>query len=334
MTTLTRAGLFLGVLLLIALLIWQGALEVFRLLLSSGWGLLWLPLIWLPSLLPSTQAWRCLFKQGEEPDFGHALLAMWMGRAVNNLLPVATIGGEVVKARLVSIWCSSGITASASVIVDKTAQVVAVVLWGLTGVLLLLSMSLNDTLAMLALVGFGILSLCAAGLFLFQRAGMFAFLAHLGSKLVKTGSWEGVRLSAGEVDAAVYATYGRRRRFAAACLLRTLGLVLQSGEVWLGCYLLGHPVGLAEALMLRSLTSTMGDFAFVIPNAYGVQEGAFILIGALIGLPPDVCLALSLALRIRDVLLDPPGLITLHHIESRRILERAGAAPATTDSRS
>jgi hypothetical protein len=86
--------------------------------------------------------------------------------------------------------------------------------------------------------------------------------------------------------------------------------------------------------MLRSLTSTMGDFAFIIPNAYGVQEGAFILIGTLIGLPPDVCLALSLALRIRDVLLDPPGLLTLHHIESRRFLDRAEGSPAKTDSRS
>ena len=121
----------------------------------------------------------------------------------------------------------------------------------------------------------------------------------------------------------VYATYARRRRFVTACLLKTLGLALQSTEVWLGCYLLGYPVDIAEALMLRSLTATMSDVAFIIPNAYGVQEGAFIITGALIGLPPEACLALSLALRIRDIILDPTGLLALHHIESKRIMQRA-----------
>lgn len=323
MSIITRLGLLLGILLLIVLVLWQGAVEVFRLLVSTGWSLLWLPLVWLPNMLASTQAWRCLFVKEGAPGFLHSLLAMWMGRAVNDLLPVATIGGEVVKARLITLRGCGGITASASVIVDKTVQVVAVILWGLTGVALLLYLSLDNDLAMLALGGFSVLTLCAAGLFLFQRAGMFGFLAHLGGKLVKTDGWESVRHNAREVDAVVYATYARRRRFVTACLLKTLGLALQSTEVWLGCYLLGYPVDIAEALMLRSLTATMSDVAFIIPNAYGVQEGAFIITGALIGLPPEACLALSLALRIRDIILDPTGLLALHHIESKRIMQRA-----------
>jgi len=330
MSIITRLGLFSGLLLLLVLLLWQGAVDVFHLLLTSGWSLLWLPLIWLPNLLPSTQGWRCLFRPGQEPGFIRALLAMWMGRAVNNTLPVATLGGEVVKARLMAIWCCSGISASASVIVDKTTQVVAVILWGLTGVGLLLAKSLNDTLALLALAGFMLLTVSVVLLFLFQRAGMFAFLARLGGGLIRSEGWEGVKLRAQDVDAAVFETYGRRRRFAAACLLRTLSLLLQSGEVWLGCYLLGHPVGLADTVMLRSLTSTMGDFAFIIPNAYGVQEGAFILFGTLIGLPADTCLALSLALRIRDLLLDPPAILTLHYIESRHFSERSGQSAGSS----
>ncbi|MFT7461603.1 MAG: hypothetical protein ACI909_004306, partial [Planctomycetota bacterium] len=49
MNIVTHIGLAIGLLLLISLLIWQGVLDVANLLLSSGWSLLWLPLIWLPS---------------------------------------------------------------------------------------------------------------------------------------------------------------------------------------------------------------------------------------------------------------------------------------------
>ncbi len=324
MNFVARIGLLLGLLLLIALLLWQGALDVLRLLMESGWYLLLLPLVWLPSFIPATESWRYLFRPGEAPPFRRCVLATWIGRAVNNTLPVASIGGEVIKARLLVIWGYNGIAASSSVIVDKTVQVVAVVLWGLTGVVLLLSMSLNNSLAIFALAGFGILTLSAVALFYFQRAGMFGFLAHHGGKLLKVEGWEGVKLSAREVDGVVYASYLRRRRFILACLVKTLGLVLQTAEVWLGCYLLGHPVSLMEAAMLKSLTSTLSDIAFIIPNAYGIQEGLFIALGALVGLDPELCLALSLALRIRDLILDPTGLLLLHHYESRQLIKRAG----------
>jgi uncharacterized membrane protein YbhN (UPF0104 family) len=96
--------------------------------------------------------------------------------------------------------------------------------------------------------------------------------------------------------------------------------------VWLACWLLGHPIGLVEALLLKSLTFTIAEVAFVIPNAYGVQEGAFIMVGALLGLPPDFALAVSLAVRIRELVIDVPGLICWQLIEGRSLLSRARAA--------
>ncbi len=75
--------------------------------------------------------------------------------------------------------------------------------------------------------------------------------------------------------------------------------------------------------MLKSLTTTLSDIAFIIPNAYGIQEGAFILVGALVGLAPDEALAVSLAIRIRDLIFDPAGLLTFHQIEARQSVKRA-----------
>ena len=322
-TIITRLGLVLGLLLLIGLVIWQGALQIIAIIAESGWAMLWIPLVWFPSLLPATQAWRLLFAGSEAPHFLHALVAMWLARSVNNSLPVANIGGEVVKARLINIWGCKGTTAAASVIVDKTVQIVSLIVWGLAGVALLLILAVENQIALYALAGFSVLTLCTVGLFHFQHAGMFSILVKLGGKLVKTDGWEGIRVSAKEVDHEVRLLYQRRRQLRLAVVLRTLALIMQSGEVWLACYLLGHPIGILESVMLKSLTLTLSDIAFMIPNAYGVQEGAFILLGGLVGLTPDVALAVSLVLRLRDLILDPPGLMALHHIESKRFLSKS-----------
>lgn len=321
-TIITRIGLVFGLLLLIGLVLWQGALQIISILADSGWAMLWIPLVWFPCLFPAAQAWRLLFERSEAPRFLHAFMAIWLARSVNNSLPVANIGGEIVKARLINIWGCKGTTATSSVIVDKTVQIVSIIVWGLVGVALLLILSIENQIALIALAGMTVLTLCTVGLFHFQRAGMFSILVKLGGKLVKTDGWEGIRVSAKEVDNEVQLMYQRRKRLRLAVVLRTLALIMQSGEVWLACYLLGHPIGIPESVMLKSLTSTLSDVAFVVPNAYGIQEGAFILLGGLVGLTPDVSLAVSLVLRLRDLILDPPGLIALHHIESKRFLSK------------
>lgn len=316
---LTYLGLAAGIVLLVGLVLWQGATDVWRLLSTTGWQLLLLPLVWLPNFLFAGAAWRRLFpEQGPRPTLLQSIGGIWMARAVNNLLPVASIGGEVAKARLAYHWGCPATRSTATVIVDKTVQVIAVILWGLAGVACLLLLARDDNLAYMALTGFGVLTLCVAGFFLVQRAGMLGILARLGENLLRIESLGGVSLSARETDAEVMTIYRRHGALLEATVLRVFTLALQTGEVWLACHMLGHPIGLLEAVMLKSLTFTLSDIAFVIPNAYGVQEGAFILIGALVGLDADAALALSLSLRIRDVILDPPGLLVLHHIETRR----------------
>jgi hypothetical protein len=75
--------------------------------------------------------------------------------------------------------------------------------------------------------------------------------------------------------------------------------------------------------MLESVGQAIRGAAFAIPGALGVQEGGYLLLASLIGLPPNAGLALSLAKRTREILLGLPGLIYLH------VSERAGAnAPA------
>jgi len=62
--------------------------------------------------------------------------------------------------------------------------------------------------------------------------------------------------------------------------------------------------------------------AFLIPGAIGVQEGGFIVLGSLVGLGPEVSLALSLTKRVRELLLGIPGLIIWQAAEGRRLWPR------------
>lgn len=98
---------------------------MFRLLLDSGVWLLLLPLTWLPVSIAAVLSWRLLFPLERTPPCRELMLALWMGRTINSLLPVATIGGEIVRARLLLLWGRNGIEASASVMVDKTMQALA-----------------------------------------------------------------------------------------------------------------------------------------------------------------------------------------------------------------
>jgi len=323
MRTLPIFGLILGLLIFVILILWQGIGDIFDLLVSSGWELLTLPIVWFPCLIAASISWRMLFPKQHTPKFTAVFKALWIGRAINTLLPVATIGGEIAKARLITLWGTSGVDTSASVLVDKTVQAMAVAVWAFTGTLLLIYLALDDELAIAAMLGVTALAGGLLGFILVQHAGIVGFMAMVVGKFVSSDGWEEITNNAKEVDAIVRVIYKDYRSVAISTLWRTFGLVLQTSEVWLACYLLGFPINIIEALMLKSLTSTISDIAFFIPNAYGVQEGGYVMLGALLGMTPDIALAVSLATRIRELVVDIPGLLVWQHFESKLLLKKS-----------
>src|SRR6202030_4436335 len=91
-----------------------------------------------------------------------------------------------------------------------------------------------------------------------------------------------------------------------------IGWLVGTGEVFLILELLNNPVSWVNALLLESLGQAIRGAAFAVPGALGVQEGGYLLLAPLAGLPPDMALELSLAKRARELLLGVPGLLYLH----------------------
>jgi uncharacterized membrane protein YbhN (UPF0104 family) len=109
--------------------------------------------------------------------------------------------------------------------------------------------------------------------------------------------------------------------------LHLLAWLLGVGETWLVLAAMGHPVGAGGAFVVESLGMAARSAGFLVPGALGVQEGGFVLVGSLIGLPPDAAIALSMVKRARELLVGVPGLLAWQWLEGARLLARAKPVP-------
>ena len=82
--------------------------------------------------------------------------------------------------------------------------------------------------------------------------------------------------------------------------------------------------------MLRALIGAVRGLSFVVPAGLGLQEGAYVALGALIGLPADMMLALSLASRLREILPNLPALVIGQHLEGRQLWRAKPQSPVSS----
>ena len=78
-------------------------------------------------------------------------------------------------------------------------------------------------------------------------------------------------------------------------------------EVWIALRFMGYPVDYRTALVIESLGQAVRGAAFVVPGALGVQEGGFIALCAVFGIPAPTAIALSLVKRLPEIALGHPG---------------------------
>jgi hypothetical protein len=98
--------------------------------------------------------------------------------------------------------------------------------------------------------------------------------------------------------------------------------VASTVEAWLALRLIGSPLGFGPVLVIESLLYAVRSVAFAVPNAVGVQEGAYVLLGAGFGLTPETALALSLLKRARDLAIGLPVLGAWQLVEGVRLRRR------------
>jgi len=301
-------GLAVGLALFTALLAWHGAGEVAAALRVAGFGLLLVSAFHVFPMLGDAIGWRRLLPGELRPPVRTVLWARWIGESVNGLMPVLQVGGNIVKASLLARTGVGGAVAGATVVVDVTLVMLTQVVFTIVGLGLLLLDIGGHPLALPVAVGVVIMGSILAAFYAAQRQGVFGALGQILVRLGK-GRWASLVTGGDAIDASVAVLYRQRRTIAAASAWHLVSWLLGTGEVWLVLWFMGHPVGLAEAIMLESLGQAVRAGAFAVPGALGVQEGGYVMLGGVVGLGPETALALSLAKRVRELVLGIPGLI-------------------------
>ncbi|WJF91073.1 flippase-like domain-containing protein [Paraburkholderia bonniea] len=332
---MTRAAWVLlsaGAALFVALLAWQGLGSVTATLLAAGWGLLLVAAFHLVPLVLDAISISVLFGRGSAVKLRDALYARWAGESVNSLLPAGQIGGPVMMVRQLAQRGMRMRDAAAAITVSTTLQALAQIVFALLGLALFgiyATQSSSHDLRFAAGVATTVLGALIVLFFVAQRRGLFGWALRLVSKMPIQRDWSALATRADAVDAAVQGLYRQRRAVLASFVLSLAGWIVGTVEVWLALYFLGHPVSWIDALLLESIGQAIRGAAFAIPGSLGVQEGGYLLLAPLVGLPPDAALALSLAKRAREVLLGVPGLLYLHFSERSWQRRRTTRLPAT-----
>src|SRR5262245_50864818 len=114
------AGALGGLILLAALAASSSPPTVAAALSGGAWPLVAASLYRLVTLSINTMSWRELLPRKGRPRFLTLLRLRWIGESVNALLPVAQIGGDFARARLLAVSGVSGAEATAAMVADVT----------------------------------------------------------------------------------------------------------------------------------------------------------------------------------------------------------------------
>lgn len=312
----------LGGLVLISLLIAHAGFSgVMSTLGIAGWSLLLLIPFHLLHLALDAVGWHILLgDRCGRATFTYLVWGATIRESVNNLLPVARVGGELVGIRLIILRQVKAALAAASVLVEVTLNLISQYLFALAGLALWLQhidsfRMIGDLLLALALALPVLIVLVAL-----QRYGnIFTRLERHLPSLAGGSDLQRLVGSPAALDVEIRGLYARHTDLIYSLLWQFTALLSVTLETWFTLYLLGHPVSLSAALLIESISQALRNAAFLVPAGLGVQEASLVFLGDLAGLSPEISIALALAKRFREVALGLPALLSWQIVEGKRL---------------
>jgi putative membrane protein len=317
-----------GLALIGALVAYFGVDAVTRSLLAVGWaGFGTICLIHLALIAVMGIAWWALLP-------GTSLGILIWGRMVRDagseVLPLSQVGGYLLGARAIAVAGVPGTTAAASTIVDVSLELVAQIAFTALALVWLIHLRPDAPVAIPVAIGLAVAGVLAAGLLVAQRRG-FNLFDRLARALGR--NWlDRTAAGAASLHAAFNGIYRRRNGVHASFVLHLACWIAGTAEAWFALRFAGAPLDFRVVLVIEGLLYAVRSVAFAVPNAVGVQEGAYIMLGGSFGVTPEMALALSLLKRARDLALGLPVLAAYQLLEGgrlwRRIAPREAARPS------
>ena len=306
-------GFLVGLFLLFWILRTSDLQQVWQKISDLRWRFLAVFLFYIVIFGLDTLGWKFTFypKMRARLRWDRLFRVRLAGEAVNYVTPTAWIGGEPVKAYLLSkrygIPMADGM---ASVVIAKTTFSVSMFFFIITGIIVtLVTQPLDPAVFRWVWILLPVLGVLLGLFFLvqflkpFQRGGSVvgrfvpSWIRTIGSKLHE---WD--RAIAGfyrEAPRAVFLSLG----------FHFVGWMAGVVEVYLILYLLKIPVSWATAWSLEALWILLKTGAFMIPASLGASEGILLLICVGFGISAVSGLALALVRRARELVWVGLGLL-------------------------
>ena len=278
----------------------------------------------LPTLLCGL-AWWLLLRPSLQDKWLRYFWLRWIRDGTDGVVPILPVSGELIATRILKL---RGIPfAGAGIVVDVTAELFGQLLFAILGLLLLVAdRPAPHELAWVAL-GIGVMTVQFGGFFIAQKKGLFRLIER---------PFEWIRRRRGQAPAPapsaadrtlhdqILQIHAHRRTFLQSVLLHLIAWVVGAMEAWIGLRLMGHALGVGRVLVIESLVTASRSITFFVPLNAGVQEGAYVLVGSLVGLPASPALAVSLLKRARDLIKGVPAVMVWQYIERREVRRAAG----------
>jgi putative membrane protein len=271
-------------------------------------------------LVVDSQSWRCLLERDTRLGLREATVQRWVGESVSTMLPFAAIGGELARVRVSMLSGMTGALAFASIIMDGVVALASQFIFLCLGIALFAQTAAGtETVNQSILVGSAAMLIAVVLLWMPIRGGALGRLANILKADLSNDRVLGFADAMGSVDRHITEIADQSAAMTKSVIWRLLGWLLGSAEIWLILYLVGHPISIAGALVLDSLTAVVRTAFFFVPGGLVVQEGAMLAVGAALGASGDAILIAAVIKRAREIFFSIPGLLAWELLETKRL---------------
>lgn len=315
----------IGVLLAVGLTARSGLPGILEALGRLGWqGVVLVCGLQAVAILARAGAWQALVRK---VGMSGCLAAQLVRDGTQSLLWMVPGLGLFAGIRTLRLFGAPTTLATASTIIDMVIESASLILIAILGVIVVLTIDGDDHTAMwLGVLGFSMLQVLAIAL-LPRHRGAMRFAGKLIRRAGRAIGSGGASASQELIDT-LADIYAHRLRLVLSILFHLLAWGLYAAQIWVAAHAMGAELSPLAALVLVGLVFAVTGLLFVVPWGMGVQEFGFVFFGALFGIDESTALALSLSIRMRDLILGLPGALLWLVFEGRATWQRTRARVA------
>lgn len=257
--------------------------------------------------------WKIILNRFEPGlPFFNLFQARMAGHAISYLTPAAHLGGEAVRTLMVN--CPNRRKCLASVILDKTIEILTVVFFSVIGLTIaFIRISIPSNMKFFLISAVVIVCLLIIFLIYRQKKGLLIWLIDLvGRTRIRFRALEKNREKIEEADLYISEFFTEHRKyFLHSILFYALIVLFWTAEIHLTLVVMGADVNIIESFLIVTL-GTIAFFLPFFPASIGTYEAAYVAVFEILGMQAGTGLALTVIRRILALFWAGFGLVMIY----------------------